>query len=694
MKMRRAPVAVWLALITMGIFLVAAPARAQQVPSQTVPVTVNTMSAPNDVPPIGGPLPIATATPLNIPTPDPSPVPTIDPNTFKVPASIFHPLLTALLTNITNKISPFLNRTSAVGWHLYTLIAAISIALGVLQTVLLGEFSLPALIRTLYWRLVEMGLWRMIIMYTWSGLPGGYGWFSAIIAGFVGIAGTIVGIDTSFTAHGWNLDVLPGTIADLGVSLFSAIMSMVSIGKGGLWDVLGRTMDGTVIASAVMWCFGLVSALYALFVCGYISFKYFWTVVKVYVLGCLSFIQGFAGSRRLGGIAGSYINSAIILGIETAVIVILVGLMWHVIIGLTQWLGFQQALDFVQSEGTPLPAGIVVGHLADLAYTGAALAILDLVLTLWAYAMWRVPRDVAELLSGKIQVQPGEVRQAFQSSPFFTARLAGTGANVLEQGGTKGPGAALGAAVKPIGDFFGKVGDLASVGAVAGSGNGSGAAGLASGAVKGFLMGGPEGAVVGAIGSAVMGKLSHNESEGGSYSGSADDAAEQHDERTNPNVRDAESGDGSAEVRSEASASADGGTATGRRNTIIEDDVSEGGGDTGASANTADLPSQHKTRRTQVDEELVTAMRAMTAALNANASGGGQNMAAAAAGGSRSATRTSSGFDPLSEMDANLSIGRMITQRAMYRQMRPPRQEPPHRDQESAALNIPVNLGR
>lgn len=692
--MRRITVAVWLALIAAGIVLVAAPAGAQQVPSQTVPVSVNTMAAPSLVPAIGGALPIATATPLNVPTPDPSPVPTIDPNTFKVPASIFHPLLTALLKSITDKISPFLDRTSAVGWHLYTLIAAISIALGVLQTVLLGEFSLPALVRHLYWRLVEMGLWRMVITYTWSGLPGGYGWFSAIIAGFVGIAGTVVGIDTSFTAHGWNLNILPGTIADLGVSLFSAIMSMVSIGKGGLWDVLGRSLDGTVIASVVMWCFGLVSALWAMFVCGYIAFKYFWTVVKVYVLGCLSFIQGFAGSRRLGGIAGAYINSAIILGIEASVIIILVGLMWHVIVGLTQWLGFQQAVDAIGAAGTPFAGGIVVAHLADLAYTGAALAILDLVLTLWAYAMWRVPRDVAELLSGRIQVQPGEIRQAFQSSPFFAARLAGQGANVLEQGGTKGPGAAFGAAVKPIGDFLGKVGNLASVGAVAGSGNGGGASGLASGAVKGFLMGGPEGAIVGTIGSAVMGKLSRKESEGGSFSGSADDATEQQDERTNPNVRDAESGDGTGDVRSEASASVDGGTAKGRRNTIIEDDVSESGGDSGASANTGDLPSQHKTRRTQVDEELVTAMRAMTAALNANASAGGQNMAAAAAGGSRSATRTASGFDPLSEMDANLSIGRMITQRAMYRQMRPPRPEPPHRDQESAALNIPVNLGR
>lgn len=690
--MKRAVAFAW-AVCAVAV-LAALPAHAQ-IATTRVPVAVQASS--DTVPAIVPMGPPSAAPPETIPTPEPTAVPTIDPGTFKVPKSIFEPLLDGLLKSITSQITPFLNKVTQLGFWIYSVIAAISIALTVLQSFILGEYSFAAVARYLYWRIVEWGIWGLIIRYTWSGIgPDNVGWFSAIVSMFADVASKVAGIDASFsTSGGWNLDVLPGKIADLGVGLFSAIMAMVSIGKGGFWDVLGRTLDGTVLLSFALWLFGLISALYALFVCGSIAFKYLWTVVKVYVLGCLSFIQGFAGSRRLSGIAGSYQNAAIPMGAELAVTIILVGIMWHVIVGLTQALGFQSALDFIGNP--PGPGGTLPGHLADVAYTAASLAVLDLALTLWAYAMWRVPKDVADLFAGRIQVSNGELSQAFQSSPFLAARAAGHGMNVMEQGATHGPVAAAGTLFSPVANALGRIGNLAAVGAVAGSGNGEGAGAIASGAVKGFLLGGPEGAAVGAIGAAVTSRMNNKETEGGSYSGEArgdgDETAQEREAASNVNVRNEQDGSGTSDVSSEPTVDV-GTTQTAKRQTIIEDDISEAGGGAVPGDDGGDIPTRHRTRRTQVDEELVSAMRAMTAALNANTSANAQTMAAAAAGGSRSATRTSSGFDPLSEMDANISIGRMITQRALYQQMRQPRPQPPPREYESASMNIPVNLGK
>jgi hypothetical protein len=631
----------------------------------------------------------------------PAPSATIDPN-FQVPPTILGQVLTSLLDKIVSSLTTFMNTSVQLGRHLYVELAAISFILAVLLMLTFGEFSLHRFIGLAYWRVLETGIWLSIISYTWKGPFGLPGWFSAVLIGFAQIGATIGHVTLPGTdIQNWNMDMLPGTIADMGVGLFSSIMATVSFGQGGLLGWAAGILDGKVIASACLWIFALFSAVYALAVCVSIALRFFWIFVKAFVLGLMSFIQGLAGSQRLSGLAGSFLNSSLVLGLEVCLTIIMVGLPYHFIMGLIQVLGFGNAVLDVSTA--PVMMGPILDTLASTVMTAGALVILNIVLSIWAYAVFRVPRDLAELFAGRINVSQQEIRHAFSSSPLAGAGAVGGGLGMVDTGAREGLGGMAKSAGSAIAAPFMKIGQMSAMGMMAGGGaENGGAEGAMSGAVRGFAMGGPEGAVAGAIAGAVMGGINQRRrqdaEEGGSISGDeAEGDQEMSPTRASSSSQTGEGGRITSEAADGDDVGGDGeavAAATKARTVNIEDNVNDIQGDAGAAGG-GDAPDVHKRRRVQIDDDIVTRLNAAAAALQRGASA----MEAAAAGssagggGGKPASRTSSGSNILDQLQTDMSTGDMLMRRFIYSNSQKSPPPGPVPDHEGASMNIPVTLG-
>jgi hypothetical protein len=418
-----------------------------------------------------------------------------------------------ILERVEKGVSGAINASVYVAQYLFVRIALISVILSLIGCMLDGD-SFGRLLRIAYWRFFEMFLWLTFIAWTWQG-PGGIpGWFPTIIGGIAAIgaqianqvAGTPI---ATFQNYTFDFTIMPGTILDLGAGLYSAISSLawamftgggstISGPAGAIVStaaVAGSVLNGTALPNFAIYCMMEGAAIYVYFVCFFIAWRYFLAVINVFVIACLSFFQGFAGSRRLSGYAGGFLSTAIVLGAEFALTTIIVGIFYGVLI----WLIQSTSLWAPVSAIIAASAAIVAPPIA-WAKTGINLGyllLLDMIVTAWAMTIYSVPKKVGDYFAGRLSLAPSEAIKFASSSPTMGGKLLGAAGSTVKSFAERGP----------FGATLHGIGKLGSYGLIGASTNKRGTmAGAVEGAVRAGTVGGVPGAFAGAVGSWVAGK--------------------------------------------------------------------------------------------------------------------------------------------------------------------------------------------
>jgi hypothetical protein len=490
-----------------------------QVGGVSVPVNVTTPASQTGAcnPAPGQVLPCYQAPPQT-PVPATNTAPNVATPSTAIPQGVFATISTSLLNRIQSGVSGALNSSVIIGQWLLVRVAAISIIVSIIGWFLNGE-SIRDIIRILYWRIFETFAWLTLIAWTWNGPGGMPGWFPLIIGGIAAtgasIANQVAGTPiATFANYRFDFTVLPGTILDLGAALFGAISTLawdtfagggstlpgpfgvVQQGAKTVVALVGGALTGTLFANGIIYLLMMLTAMYIYFVCAFIAWRYFLAVLRVFVLGCLSFLQGFAGSRRLSGYAGGFISIAIVLGSEFALTTILVGIFYGVIVGLIQSTAiWPQVSNIVAASG-----GVTVAPVA-WAQNGISLGyllLLDMITTIWAFSMYGVPKAVSDFFAGRLSVAPSETIRFAKSSPTIGGKLIGTAGSTVQAFAQRGPLQATSSKIAQIGSF-GMVG--------ASSKKRGTTAGMVDGAVRGGMLGGVTGAVAAAAGSWVAGRF-------------------------------------------------------------------------------------------------------------------------------------------------------------------------------------------
>jgi hypothetical protein len=456
-------------------------------------------------------------------TPQPTSAPDITPTapSTEIPQGLFAHVSTVMLDHAEQTVSTAINASVAVGQYLFVRIAAVSMLFAIIGWYLSGE-HLMGIVRALYWRIVEASLWLTLIAWTWKG-PGGIpGWFPAIIGGIATIGGTIADQIAgthlvSFVNTQFEFTILPGTILDLGSALFSAIATLAwnNFAGGGIAApglvgslvngaktvvaIAGGALTGTLFASGIVYLLTILAAVYVYFVCAWIAFRYFLAVLKILTLGCLAFLQGLAGSRRLSTYAGGYLSIAIVLGSEFALTVIIIGIFYGVIMGIIQ----STAIWPLVANVISVSGGITA---TPIAWTKTALSLgtllfLDVLITVWAWSMHEVPKTVKQFFSGQLSISPQEAVRVAQASPTIGGKVMGMAGATVQSFATHGPAQTIAHTST----------QLASFGLAGASSPHRGTrAGIIDGAFRGGALGGIPGAMAGAAGSWIAGRFVPN----------------------------------------------------------------------------------------------------------------------------------------------------------------------------------------
>lgn len=469
------------------------------------PATGSVQACYAGTPPTAPPLAAMTAAPM------------IAPST-QVPQGVFAHISTTLLDRTEQGVSQGINASIAVAQWLFVRIAAISTILALLGWYMEGE-SIAKLIKIAYWRMIETVIWLTLISWTWNGPGGKMGWFPAIIGSIAAIGGQIANQVAgtqiaTFANYNFNFTVLPGTILDLGAALFGAISTLawdtfagagstapgllapLQNGIQAATAIVGGALTGTLFISGILYCMMLLSAVYVYFVCGWIAWRYFLAVLRVFVLACLAFLQGFGASRRLSGYAGGFISIAIVLGAEFALTTIIVGIFYGVIVGIIQTTPIWPLIANIIT----VSAGVVTAPIAWV-HQGISLGyllLIDMVITAWAFAMRDVPKSVSDYFASRLSIDAhGAVRSA-QSSPTLGGKLLGAAGGAMENFAYRGPAQTTASHAAQV----------AKYGFIGASTSHRGTArGVATGAVRGGMVGGFTGAVAGAAGAWIAGRF-------------------------------------------------------------------------------------------------------------------------------------------------------------------------------------------
>jgi hypothetical protein len=463
---------------------------------------------------------------------------------------------------------------------------------------------------------------------------------------------------------GGDVAVLPGTILDLAASVFSVIGAyawasfagqdtgnpLLNMGKAVV-SIVGGALTGTIYASGMIYLLTLLLGMTLYMSLAMVAFRYFVTVIKVYVMGCLMFMQGLAGSRRLSVYAGSFLSGAIVLGAEFALVTILVGTFYSVVVGLIQFTGNWPVVLAVASSAGTLSPGPLLGALPKVAQFGFSLGmlmLLNLIAAGWLILVWKTPEVVAHYFRGQVSVSTTEMIQALKNSPTLPGQVAGGAANAVNAVAQRGPVAAT----------FDKMMQMGGLATIAGSGSDGSMKGVAQGAMKGAMTGGAQGAAVGAAAAWFMGKRrpTPEESDAGGTirSGSA------------------RAGQAGAAAEDSAAGASDASDSTRGRTVTTRSQYRSTGQDDSSSSEASDAPGQTRSRTITEDVRIAQTMRDWNAFVamkagehGAGSSGGGQSLGAGdgAVGGGQ----LGGGFDNfMGEMAANTRVSKMLAQRFLY----------------------------
>jgi hypothetical protein len=426
-----------------------------------------------------GPGPPGFATPAPIASAAPTAAPQPAQGQWTVNRTAIGLVLDELTTKMFGIFLKFTDRSVQLAQTLFMALASLEFGWTAIRW-MVSQVPLEEYVANSFFKAVQMGLLFLVISNSYSS-PFGPGWFMMVVNGIVGMAQDTAGfavVGTSNTGQ-FTPIITPGTIVDIGLRLFTLIMSAASGGVNG-WNLLSGLTNGATLIYFGTWCFCLVSACGAVFTMAWIGFRWLWITLKALWLGMTMFMTGFTGSRVTASIGYGPFNGAFNVGIEMAAHVVIIGLFYPIITSYAGSIGFAQALEGVPSyagpgAGAPTPAGPMVIQIG-------AVLLLDLGLALWTYAIKHAP-DLAQFaVSGAIRLNE---RDALEGSKSESGALqAGAAAARLGAGAL----AAFGGGGE--GEREPSAGDRLK--------------GAFSGALRGGMMAGPEGA----LGGAVMGAAS------------------------------------------------------------------------------------------------------------------------------------------------------------------------------------------
>lgn len=676
---RRAAAAVAL-FVAIEVVLGSPSARAAGVGAVVVPQDVAPAAAPAAAPAScsdQGAAGIAPCYPSTAATPYPAPsTGAVNPVGASLPRGMMANISDNMLGKVDSWFAQALDAAVVVGQWLYIRIAAISIVLAFLMWFVAGE-SLAAIVRTLYWRMLEAVMWLALIGWTWKS-PVGPGWFPLIIGGMAAIGAAIANqvagasvIPTGTPATldvlaGGQVAVLPGTILDLAASTFSVIgayawASFAGQDTSNPWidsakavvSIVGGALTGTLFISGMIYLLTMLLGITLYATLALVAFRYFYTVIKVYVLGCLLFVQGLAGSRRLSVYGGGFLSIAITLGAEFALVTVLVGIFYHIVVGLIQFTGYWPIiLNVASSAATLNPAPILatVAATAQFGFSIGMLMLLDLIAALWLILVWKVPEFVAHFFSGTVSVSTNELVQAFKNSPTLAGKFVGAGAGATNAVSQRGP-------VMPL---FEKMMQMGGIGAIGASGANGSAKSVAEGAMKGAMVGGPEGAVIGGASAWLFGRRSAQR-EGADAGGTIRSGS-------------APGRDG-ADAGAQGSATADTNDLTRSRKVTTRTQHQAAGQDDDDMSRVGEAPGQTRSRTVTEDVRLAQAVRefaSLAAAMKGGQAGSGATLGASNGGrqlgalGGGDAQRSGGFAGFMEDLAANTRVSDMIARRFVY----------------------------
>lgn len=413
--------------------------------------------------------------------------------------------LDALINTIFSGFGKIINGAVAAAQWLFLILTAITVLWAGVRW-MMSSTPLEEVVADAYQRLVRSAIMYALIGCAFVGPGGsGLGWFPAIVNGIIAFAQGASGVSvvTTSTTFLSTSGSSPGTLILSGytpgdvLTMFWNIATFVlasAFNGQSVTNLLTGAFTGATGLWIVTALIAAASAIGILWLGCKVSFKYFLTLFKAYVIASQSYLMGFLGMESTSALGTGIFNAAINLGIETGVLIIVVGVFkTFLYLAITAMnAGLDLTNTVVGNAGNLSP---LVGALAQVAEPNAnegvrlvCVLMLDALVVLFYYAVELVPEYAAHALSGRLDVRPGE----------FMSRIASGSGAVRVAGAAAGVGAGLAGgaiAVKALGTGAGL------------AGAGGGAAPMASrlkaavtgGAQGGFMTGGPSGAIGGAL---------------------------------------------------------------------------------------------------------------------------------------------------------------------------------------------------
>jgi hypothetical protein len=377
-----------------------------------------------------------------------------------------------------------MNNSIALAQKLFAALAVVRI-LWILTRWATSSQPLEEVVAEGYMTLVRVGLLYTLIGCTFTMPGGGPGWFPLIVGGIIGMAQQASGVEvikqyniTSVTniTNGFSCGSVFTFFWNISIFVLKASFSGQSVA-----NILTGMFTGATAIWIVSALLGSVSALGVLWLGCRITFRYFLTLFEAYLIASQAFLMGFLGGGSMfEGIGMGVFNAAMNIGIETAALVVVIG----VFKGFLTLVMTQLNLAFVIGNSSiPSDFSFMITGASVTSYTSAgiklvAILLLDAFVILFSYAVEDVPGKAARALSGRLDVRPGEFIQYAKNNSAAIKTAEGVAA--LAAGGVA-------------------AGMLAKGALSGGATMVDRARSAAGGALQGFAIGGVSGAVRGAV---------------------------------------------------------------------------------------------------------------------------------------------------------------------------------------------------
>ncbi|MHB8140722.1 MAG: hypothetical protein ACYDHD_05635 [Vulcanimicrobiaceae bacterium] len=590
-------------------------------------------------------------------------------------------IVTASLAIAYSGVKNIIDASLTIGLKLYVLLTVLSLG----WAAILGAFDnldLPAFLRLAIPRWLESSLFIFAISNTWSGIA----WLPSIITGLAAIGGMIGGQPYAVqltSSPNLNLNLLPGTLINLGTTLYAAIVTSVTIKTQG-WQWWLNALDGQALVNFFIYISGILTGITALFAMLYVAFRLWISTLKIYLLGIMTFMQGFAGSRRLTSLSGGFLSGALVLGLELAFTVAVSGLFYTIIQKETPLLNLPVAHV---SSGNYCGLNIILCTGTVTVVKLGFLALINATVALFVWAVREAPRMVNDVISGRLTMTGQEAIQRLSSSNSALLRGLGHIGQTAQVGAERGAMAGIQQGIKPVTDAVGSTAKMVMIAGIGAATGGVGLAGVTEAAgMGGVLGGGFGGAMAGAAGKMAMGKMMAGEAasteavatEGGTISQGAEAEAGSTVQPETSNTATGQPGTEDTVGSGGDSDSAEQSASATRRvdvQTQFDDDPTEI-----PETNIPNATAQAR-RRVQVDTDVASSTH------GAMGSGGASSMGSAGGGAVPGGLNNGGVAGMLKGIAPNMSLGRMFAYKMMYAagRQQPP---PPPPNEESAVINI------